>query len=334
MLAVCGASTFAALACEDEQVRAAFREHPRFSRPLSTAMYALLLLSSAIFAITAVESGFEGSRQGGLASVGAGPFLAATALFLCLSYATLVRTKENLLVRFVPGLAVLLVANTLLGLGDSLGHQEQGQAWAVFAFYSEVYGEAFSWIILMYTLRTVKAEPARVSGVFLATESMAELALRGVHDQSGGTGLTMAVIGTVVTLIVLVWALYQLYETRGVAPSCETCPYRLRAAGGAEGSPDSQGVGRAACAPTSPKAHVAGVDSGSLRQIAVSHGLSPRETDVFLLLSQGYSRKYICDELFIADGTASTHIGRIYEKLGVHSKQELLSVVHRNGETS
>ena len=48
---------------------------------------------------------------------------------------------------------------------------------------------------------------------------------------------------------------------------------------------------------------------------------------MFLLLAQGRSRRFICEELFIADGTASTYISRVYEKLGVHSKQELLSLV-------
>ena len=66
------------------------------------------------------------------------------------------------------------------------------------------------------------------------------------------------------------------------------------------------------------------------RLFAEKHGLSERETDVFVLLAQGRSRKFICDELFIADGTASTHIRHVYEKLGVHSKQELLALVYKD----
>ena len=65
------------------------------------------------------------------------------------------------------------------------------------------------------------------------------------------------------------------------------------------------------------------------RLLAERHGLTERETDVFILLAQGRSRKFICDELFIADGTASSHISRVYDKLGVHSKQELLSFVYQ-----
>ena len=52
---------------------------------------------------------------------------------------------------------------------------------------------------------------------------------------------------------------------------------------------------------------------------------------MFLLLAQGRSRRFIADELFITEGTESKHSQRIYEKLGVHSKQELLSVVLDEG---
>ena len=67
-------------------------------------------------------------------------------------------------------------------------------------------------------------------------------------------------------------------------------------------------------------------------EIAARYGLSSRETEVFMLLAQGRSRRYISDELFIAEGTVANHTGRVYEKLGVHSKQELLSLVHPKQE--
>ncbi|MEG2344251.1 MAG: LuxR C-terminal-related transcriptional regulator [Acidaminococcaceae bacterium] len=56
-------------------------------------------------------------------------------------------------------------------------------------------------------------------------------------------------------------------------------------------------------------------------------GLSPRETDVFLFLTQGRSRPYICEALFLSDGTVKTHITHIYRKFNVHSRQELLTAI-------
>ena len=45
-------------------------------------------------------------------------------------------------------------------------------------------------------------------------------------------------------------------------------------------------------------------------EIAKSHSLSARETDVFMLLAQGRSRPYICEALYLSDGTVKT-ISRI-----------------------
>ena len=61
-------------------------------------------------------------------------------------------------------------------------------------------------------------------------------------------------------------------------------------------------------------------------RIARSHGLSKRETEIFLLLAQGRSRPYIRDALVLSKNTVATHIRHIYEKLGIHSQQELIDL--------
>lgn len=43
---------------------------------------------------------------------------------------------------------------------------------------------------------------------------------------------------------------------------------------------------------------------------------------------QGRSRAYMADKLGLAGGTVGTYVSRIYEKVRVHSKQELLTVVY------
>lgn len=56
-------------------------------------------------------------------------------------------------------------------------------------------------------------------------------------------------------------------------------------------------------------------------------GLTRRETEVCLLLIQGRSLPYIREKLHIAEGTANTHVRHIYEKLNVHTRQELLDKI-------
>lgn len=52
--------------------------------------------------------------------------------------------------------------------------------------------------------------------------------------------------------------------------------------------------------------------------------LSNRETEVLDPLLKGRSAQYIADQLFIAPGTVKSHIYNIYQKMGIHSKMELL----------
>jgi DNA-binding CsgD family transcriptional regulator len=64
-------------------------------------------------------------------------------------------------------------------------------------------------------------------------------------------------------------------------------------------------------------------------EMAGRYALSARESAVLAYLIQGRSAPYIAQQQFIATSTVKTHIRRIYQKTGVHSKQELLDLVHR-----
>jgi DNA-binding CsgD family transcriptional regulator len=54
--------------------------------------------------------------------------------------------------------------------------------------------------------------------------------------------------------------------------------------------------------------------------------LSKRESEILLYVLQGRSSTYIAEQQFVSINTVKTHIKRIYEKTGVHSKQELLDI--------
>ena len=56
-------------------------------------------------------------------------------------------------------------------------------------------------------------------------------------------------------------------------------------------------------------------------------GLTKRETEVMRMLAQGFTRPYICQELGISDGTARAHASHVYQKLGIHKKDDLLELV-------
>ena len=65
----------------------------------------------------------------------------------------------------------------------------------------------------------------------------------------------------------------------------------------------------------------------AIRQLVAMSSLSQREASVLRLLARGRNRQAISEELCISKETAKTHIQSIYRKVGVHSQQELISLL-------
>src|SRR5262245_61126467 len=59
----------------------------------------------------------------------------------------------------------------------------------------------------------------------------------------------------------------------------------------------------------------------------VSNGLTTREADIANLVSRGLNNKQIARELHLCEGTVKMHLHHIYEKLRLHSRNELALLV-------
>ena len=64
-----------------------------------------------------------------------------------------------------------------------------------------------------------------------------------------------------------------------------------------------------------------------LTEAAREFGLTARELDVLSYLVRGYTLANIASKLFLSEHTVRTHVRHIYEKMGVHSRQELLEAL-------
>ena len=62
------------------------------------------------------------------------------------------------------------------------------------------------------------------------------------------------------------------------------------------------------------------------------YGLSSREAEVAEYVARGYTAVRIAEMLFVSDNTVRTHVKRIYAKLGIHRKGELLDTIDQMGE--
>lgn len=67
--------------------------------------------------------------------------------------------------------------------------------------------------------------------------------------------------------------------------------------------------------------------SARCEQIAELYCLTARETEIMILMAKGYTGSRIEDKLVLSRSTVSTHQQHIYQKMGIHSKQELLDII-------
>jgi two-component system response regulator NreC len=62
----------------------------------------------------------------------------------------------------------------------------------------------------------------------------------------------------------------------------------------------------------------------ALRRVSGADGLSMRETEVLRLIALGFTASEIADQLYLSQRTIETHRSRVYEKLGLDKRWELV----------
>ncbi|NTW29602.1 MAG: helix-turn-helix transcriptional regulator [Coriobacteriia bacterium] len=63
------------------------------------------------------------------------------------------------------------------------------------------------------------------------------------------------------------------------------------------------------------------------QQLAEYYDLTNREGEILACIARGRNSAHIAEELGISYATVKTHLRNIYDKTGVHSKQELMSII-------
>ena len=58
--------------------------------------------------------------------------------------------------------------------------------------------------------------------------------------------------------------------------------------------------------------------------------LTPRETEVLLLIADGMNNKEIADELYISEKTVKNHVSSIFRKLNVSDRTQAAIYVFKN----
>lgn len=65
------------------------------------------------------------------------------------------------------------------------------------------------------------------------------------------------------------------------------------------------------------------------RAVAERYGLTEREGEIMIMFAKGRNLPYVQEELYLSKSTVSTHRQHIYQKLGVHSAQEMIDLIQK-----
>ena len=65
----------------------------------------------------------------------------------------------------------------------------------------------------------------------------------------------------------------------------------------------------------------------SCLMITQKYRLTQRESEILRYTALGRSARFIAEDLLISHNTARTHVKHVFEKLNIHSKQELIDLV-------
>lgn len=136
--------------------------------------------------------------------------------------------------------------------------------------------------------------------------------LYAINDQLAGAGIDPGIL--TIVLVVAVAGAYMFVFASGTNGSLDLLKPQ---------------AGPVAEKPADPAAATRRDTESVCAELAARANLSPREADVLRLLARGRTTARIQDELGISTNTVNTHVRHVFQKLGVHSRQELLDVVEK-----
>ena len=159
---------------------------------------------------------------------------------------------------------------------------------------------------LLFSLALIVTNAAMLAGTLLG-------AVQTQNIRPGDVALTAVALVSVYLLLIAAIVLFRNREGGGAV--------QAPARSGGESAPSIE------VAPTPEE-----VLATRCASLAEQYGLTPRERDIFPLLAQGHTMPAISERLFVSENTVKSHAKRIYQKLGIHARAELIDLVNRAGD--
>lgn len=268
--------------------------------PLVGVLFCAFIAGLTWDPVAAYEGEMRSSINDAL-SIAAGAAAAALALALC------ARAESDSRVLGLLSRAVQQVALVVVLVVPAL-QQASVEGWALTAFEAASVGgfallTAIALVGLVSAARCTGLPAGAALGGLLAAIAAAMCAGMFAIDAWGTSGRTVCLV----------------LEALFLAAIAVSYALRAHGAGGSAPTPPHP-------APQAAEGRV-GVE-GRCADLAGRAALSPREAEVLSYLGRGHGSAFIAEELGISENTVRTHVRHIYEKLGVASREELLTLVN------
>lgn len=229
-----------------------------------------------------------------------GKTMVAAGLVLVFSYLTLYRRmKDPLAVRYQLPFLVVIAAFFCASIPTFFNH---GSAFFdTLTLAIEFFSHVFAWTVIVSAIQRLSVPAFVLIGVANLFHAAVRFVMETLEGLSGAyASTTMAVVCYLLVVVaVLAAPVVSGAWARGVATATD----------GSRGQ-DMLSELRLRC-----------------QMLGDRYGLTAREVDVFVLLAQGRTQTRIEKELTLSKSTVKTHMGSIFLKLGVHSKQEIIDLV-------
>lgn len=286
-------------------------ELPKLQHAERRVMFIALLAVAPLRAMVRILSnmGFWGSEYLAHNIVSGMDFVAVVCLIAIFSWLTLIREQNgDIITRLLAPFLVILGCFFFLDPSVSqLLDLEKGADYILNVFV-ELFSCILHWAIIVLAIRQLEIHPYRVAGISYIVYGISSVVFALILQNTSGIDNTLIILG----MFFFLFALLLIFRAETPIGLRSTNMPRPQIASGMLGT----------------KIPTRSVDEiEHVEELAEGAGLTPRETEIFILLAQGRSRTYIQNELFLAEGTVKTHTSRIYRKLGINSKQDLITLV-------
>ena len=169
--------------------------------------------------------------------------------------------------------------------------------------------ELLVWVALARVVRSRASSPIGSGSLYLTTVVALPWALS--FDAFYLTGLNSAIDFEAIAVPILVVASF----AAALASMAFLILQLLRGQGASEQTAATEGV------PGTDWEHAL------IERALARHGLTPRELEVATYVYRGYSAKNTADLLSVSEPTVKSYTSKVYRRLGIHSKQELIALV-------